>query len=519
MIFFALISAFSFSNKGKPVAIIANKQVFEEDIPKHLTLEQHLQNLIFYELAKEKGYDDSVKTRIDRNFNQQLVRTALNSYMKNFSNPSIYERTVYYKLSRKTLNIQMIQTQSLIKALQAYLAVQSGKDFGEVSREYSSNPEMKQVNGVYPYPIRLTPKLPPPFIKVFTMNKGEVSIPIKNGPTWNIFKITDIKYTNEENGFDKKSMLNEINNPAFNMETSNYNATIKQNKLLVKFIPWVANIKFNSKNLSFLLEKTSKLEKNPIPIKSAFLDEDLEKTLAESTVGEYKISNLLENLLEMGRLSVLQSEVSIKDFIRRQIFNDVIIAICKRTGIQRESSMEENHKKALRDATIDFFKNKEMLSIIKETEEDLKDFYENNPDKYIVAEKRKAYLIEVKEESEARRIRNKLTSGGDFETIAKEVSIGIRKKKGGDLGYIKENQYGDIGRVAFEITKGRISQPLETENGWAIIKVTDIKKSYKQEYKDVKATIRNDYKVYKAQQIGNQIYEQNKEKYKLKILS
>ena len=46
-----------------------------------------------------------------------------------------------------------------------------------------------------------------------------------------------------------------------------------------------------------------------------------------------------------------------------------------------------------------------------------------------------------------------------------------------------------------------------------------MKKSYKQDYKDIKATIRNDYKRYKAQQVGTQIYEQNKEKFKLKILS
>jgi len=58
MIFLALISAFSFISKEKPVAIIANKKVFEEDIPENLTLEQHLQNFIFFELAKEKGYDN-----------------------------------------------------------------------------------------------------------------------------------------------------------------------------------------------------------------------------------------------------------------------------------------------------------------------------------------------------------------------------------------------------------------------------------------------------------------------------
>ncbi len=519
MIFLALISAFSFISKEKPVAIIANKKVFEEDIPENLTLEQHLQNFIFFELAKEKGYDDSVKTRIDRNFHQQITRTALNSYMKKFSDPSLYELAAYYKLSRKTINIQLIQTQNLSKALKAYLAVQSGKDFGEISEEYSFNPEIRHSKGVLDYSFRLSPKLPPFFQKVFTMNKGEISLPLKNGPTWNIVKITDIKYHNGESSIDKEIMLKEITNPKFKMQLSRYNSSIEQNKIINRSIPWIANIKFNQKNLDFLSEKISQLEKNPIPVKSAFQNKDLEIILAESSIGKYKISNFLQDLHQSGDFSLLQSQASIKNFIYRQILNNVFIAICKRTGAQRKNSMAKNHNRALRDATIDFFKNKEILSIIKETEEDLKDFYKNNTEKYVVAPKRKVSLIEVKKESEARETRNKLISGENFKNLAKEVSIGRAKKQGGEIGYIKNNQLGSIGQVAFELKKGQISEPFETEIGWAIIKVTDIKKSYKQNYNDVKTTIRNDYKVYKAQQIGKQIYEQNKEKYRLKILS
>ncbi len=518
MIFFALISAFSLISKEKPVAIIANKKVFEEDIPENLTLEQHLQNFIFFELAKEKGYDDSVKTRIDRNFHQQIAKTAMNSYMKKFSAPSLHELAAYYKLSRKTINIQLIQTQNLSKALKAYLAVKSGKDFGEISEEYSFNPEIRHSKGVLDYPFRLSPKLPPFFQKVFTMNKGEISLPLKNGPTWNIVKITDIKYQNGESSIDKESMLKEITKPEFKMVFSRYNSSILINKVK-RFIPWVANIKFNSKNLAFLFEKLSKLERNPVPIKMAFQDEDLQTILAESAIGEYKISDLLQDASQTGNLSLLQNEESTKGFIQGQILNNVFITISKRTGVQRENSMAENHTRALRDATIDFFKNKEILSIIKETEEDLKDFYKNNTEKYVVAPKRKVSLIEVKKESEARETRNKLISGGNFKNLAKEVSIGRAKKQAGEIGYITKDQLGSIGQVAFEQKKGEISKPFETEIGWAIIKVTDIKKSYKQDYKDVKATIRNDYKVYKAQQIGKQIYEQNKEKYRLKILS
>ena len=73
MIFFALLSAFSFISKEKPVAIVGNTKVFERDIPINLTLEQHLQSLVLFEVAKEKGYDDSVKSQKEQRFNQEII--------------------------------------------------------------------------------------------------------------------------------------------------------------------------------------------------------------------------------------------------------------------------------------------------------------------------------------------------------------------------------------------------------------------------------------------------------------
>ena len=48
----------------------------------------------------------------------------------------------------------------------------------------------------------------------------------------------------------------------------------------------------------------------------------------------------------------------------------------------------------------------------------------------------------------------KLLRGEDFGILARELSIGAAKKKGGDIGYIKEDQRGAIGREAFLLKKG-----------------------------------------------------------------
>jgi len=268
-----------------------------------------------------------------------------------------------------------------------------------------------------------------------------------------------------------------------------------------------------------LCENITTLEEKSSSLTHAFKDEDMNIVLARSAIGEYIISDFLRDVAPVRSMSPFANENQAKGFIKDQILDGLFTAICKRTGTQRTPSLATIYEKTIRNSTLDFFKRKEILPIIKENDNDLKDFYKNNKDKYKIAERRKVSLIEVKEEKEAHETIKRLIKGEKFQTLAQEVSIGKRKKRGGDIGYIEKNQQGSIGQVAFELQKGENSKPFKTQNGWAIIKVTDIKKGYLPDYSDVKPSVRMDYKTNKVEEFGDKIFEQNKEKYKLKILS
>jgi len=518
MLFLALISAFSFLSKEKPVAIVANKKVFEKDIPDNLTLDQHLQNLVFFELAKEKGYVDSVKTRIDKNFDQEIIKRTVQTYIKAASQPSIYECTVYYKNLKKKISIQLIQTENLTRALKAYLEVLNGKDFGTISEKYSSNPQIKKSKGLLSRPIQWSFSLPPAFKRIFNMERGEVSIPLKYRTTWNIIKIIDIKKQYGENALDKSRMLEDIAKPEFKMVVSKDKSSLYLNRVKT-FLPWLANIKADSKNISFLCKKITASNEKSASAGPVFKDENLNIVLARSAIGEYIISDFLRDVAPVGSMSPFANENKAKEFINDQILNGLLTSICKRIGTHRGPFLATTYEKTIRNSTLDFFKRKEILPIIKENDNDLKDFYKNNKDKYKIAERRKVSLIEVKEEKEAHETTKRLIKGEKFQTLAQEVSIGKRKKRGGDIGYIEKKQQGSIGQAAFELQKGENSKPFKTQNGWAIIKVTDIKKGYLPDYSDVKPSVRMDYKTNKVEEFGDKIFEQNKEKYKLKILS
>lgn len=516
MIFFALISAFSLISREKPVAIVGNTKVFERDIPGNFTLDQHLQNLVLFEVAKEKGYTDSVETQIEQRFNQEIVRRTQEKISVKASEPTLYERAFSYINSKKKLELQLIQTRKLTQALKAYIEVFKGEDFGDVSEKYSFNPELKKLKGFLGRPFSWSFVFPRGFSLLFNMKKGSVSPPLKYGPTWNVFKIIGIEVTDSASVLDRHKMMEEIRNPRFKRKIAREKRASYMFRLK-KFIPWIANIKVDSKGLSLLAKRMNALR---ITKKNPFKEEDFDVVLARGTVGEYKIQDFIEDAANKGGLSLFANEETAVSFIRDNMEDRTVIAMCRRLGTHRDTTISKAYKGRIKNATLDFFKRKEILPIIKENEDDLKTFYENNKDKYKVKERRRVSLIEVKKEKEAGEIRERLLKGENFEKLAEKISI-VKTSRGvgGDIGYLQENQRGSVGREAFLLKKGELSKVFKTKSGWAIIKVTDIKKSYLADYSDVKFSVKNDYREDKAREIRNKIFDQNKEKFGLKVLN
>ena len=81
-------------------------------------------------------------------------------------------------------------------------------------------------------------------------------------------------------------------------------------------------------------------------------------------------------------------------------------------------------------------------------------------------------LVEKKEDAE--EIIKELKSGKNFEEVAKEKSKCPSKDKGGDLGEIeKDSMVKEFEEAAFALDVGEISEPVETQYGWHIIKRTE----------------------------------------------
>ncbi|NOY85683.1 MAG: peptidylprolyl isomerase [Deltaproteobacteria bacterium] len=168
-----------------------------------------------------------------------------------------------------------------------------------------------------------------------------------------------------------------------------------------------------------------------------------------------------------------------------------------------EDSLKTNIKKQL---TIQGFLNKTIISGIAVTDDEAKKNYDSNPDSFRKDEQVKAshILINVaKDASEkekgkalarAREIAKKAREkGADFAALARENSEGPSGPSGGDLGYFgRGRMVKPFEEAVFGMKVGEVSDPVLTQFGYHVIKLTDRKEARIVPFEEVKGKIVSD---------------------------
>jgi len=107
-------------------------------------------------------------------------------------------------------------------------------------------------------------------------------------------------------------------------------------------------------------------------------------------------------------------------------------------------------------------------------------------------EERRASHILVENEDEAKAIKAELDAGADFATLAKEKSIDPGSgAQGGDLGFFSRGMMvPPFDEAAFALTEpGQVSDLVQTNYGWHIIKLTETRMSAPPTFEQVASQI------------------------------
>ncbi|MBM7567044.1 peptidylprolyl isomerase [Paenibacillus sacheonensis] len=126
------------------------------------------------------------------------------------------------------------------------------------------------------------------------------------------------------------------------------------------------------------------------------------------------------------------------------------------------------------------------------TDAEVKQYFEANKAEYDQPEQVRASHILVATKAEADEIEKQLKAGADFAKLAQAKSLDTGSKAaGGDLGYFgKGAMVPEFEKAAFALKVGELSEPVKSDYGYHVIKVTDHKDAKPATLEEKKAEIR-----------------------------
>lgn len=185
------------------------------------------------------------------------------------------------------------------------------------------------------------------------------------------------------------------------------------------------------------------------------------------------------------------------------------------------SALEANNasKADIEEQMVRYLKIKKLLEpSIEITDDEIKAYFEENKTNYDQAEQVEASHILVADEKTAKEVKKKLDDGGDFAKLAKEYSTDTATKEdGGELGYFSSGQMAEeFEKAAFSMKVDEISDPVKTDYGYHIIKVTGHKDAKAAKLEDHKDEIKEALLEQEIQTEYSTWLTEKKEKYKIK---
>jgi parvulin-like peptidyl-prolyl isomerase len=107
---------------------------------------------------------------------------------------------------------------------------------------------------------------------------------------------------------------------------------------------------------------------------------------------------------------------------------------------------------------------------VKVTDKEVRDYYEQNKAQYGTPESRDVRHILVANKAKADEIYAELQDGGNFAQLAKEFSKDPGSAaQGGKLTVAKGATVPEFDKLAFELDRNEISEPVKTQYGWHVI--------------------------------------------------
>ncbi|WP_076558690.1 peptidylprolyl isomerase [Salimicrobium flavidum] len=191
---------------------------------------------------------------------------------------------------------------------------------------------------------------------------------------------------------------------------------------------------------------------------------ELKNKHGEQVLQQMVTNKVLEEKYDVSDKAV-QSEL---DSLKEQ-YGDQFEMVLQQSGFESEEAFKETIRSSL-------LQEQAAAETVDISEQEMKDYYER-----MQTEVQASHIL-VEDEETANQVKEELNNGAEFSNLASEYSTDGSAQQGGKLGYFGPGEMApEFEAAAYGLEAGEVSDPVQTQFGYHIIKVTD-----KREAEDVK---------------------------------
>ncbi|MFC2091988.1 peptidylprolyl isomerase [Elusimicrobiota bacterium] len=193
-------------------------------------------------------------------------------------------------------------------------------------------------------------------------------------------------------------------------------------------------------------------------------------------------------------LGFISTEGGKRQYLSGIIKEEVLLRKGNELNIDKDPQVVQRLKDVKREMLLASVIDRLQTESVKVSDQDVKDYYDDNAAEYSNPEQIKISHILLPDEATAKEVLEKLKGKYSFENMAREYSIDtVTAINGGDLGYFGRGEMlqPEFEKQVFALEKvGQISDTIKTPFGYHIAKLTGRRRGRKKTFEEAENEIR-----------------------------
>lgn len=198
------------------------------------------------------------------------------------------------------------------------------------------------------------------------------------------------------------------------------------------------------------------------------------------TVGDLDFKIKIQ-FAQMAELTGVQAVKQKREVLKAMVDQYCWVTLAEQKGYDKDQKFRDVAELSRKFILANHAADREVYSQAKATDPEIQTYYDENPDQYRVVARCQASMLLVGTRAEAERLRARIAAGENFEELARQFTRhDPSRASGGLIGTVTQRstisgfaEGGALNQAIMALSIGALSAPIETEKGWAIVRIND----------------------------------------------